>query len=197
MGWPKGRRLTPEEVARRVEGGRAVQIARRRKPRMVGEVAFWECKGCSCWFASERFFNATNNSSGLSTRCRPCHCADSVRTRDPVRHRTQKRESVRRERLKNPERFWELALQRAYGITVADYERILASQGGVCAICRRAAMNRLGRRMPVDHDHVTGVVRGILCHWCNVGIGSLGDDPDRLESAARYVRDRAGRKACA
>ena len=55
---------------------------------------------------------------------------------------------------------------RALGVSDAEYERLLALQGGKCAIhgCNRTPKTR---RFHVDHDHATGYVRGILCHWHN------------------------------
>jgi Recombination endonuclease VII len=50
------------------------------------------------------------------------------------------------------------------GITDADYEALLAAQGGGCAICGNPPKTR---RLHVDHDHKTGKVRGLLCHRCN------------------------------
>lgn len=79
-------------------------------------------------------------------------------------------------------------IQRNYGITVEEYERMLADQGGVCAICGTSEASPGGKKAwAVDHDHATGEVRGILCNRCNTGIGQLGDDPDRLVSAAAYL----------
>jgi hypothetical protein len=54
-------------------------------------------------------------------------------------------------------------------------------QEGLCAICR----GRL--RLVVDHDHQTGVVRGLLCNGCNMGLGALGDTVESLERALRYL----------
>lgn len=78
-------------------------------------------------------------------------------------------------------------LRRAYGITLARYEEMLVSQNGKCAVC---GTNDPGRGHPsfcVDHNHATGVVRGLLCHRCNAAIGLLGDDPQTILMAAKYL----------
>lgn len=85
---------------------------------------------------------------------------------------------------------WEL--RKLYGITIEDYDRILCEQGGGCAICGKAAGNR---KLAVDHDHLTGEVRGILCLLCNTAIGKFGDDPERLILAALYLL-RASAGSC-
>ena len=65
---------------------------------------------------------------------------------------------------------------------------MIVSQGGKCAICGYALY-----RPHIDHDHATGRVRAILCHLCNVGLGSFKDNPEALERAAEYVREHRGR----
>ena len=50
------------------------------------------------------------------------------------------------------------------GLPLAEYDALLAAQGGGCAICGNAPKTR---RLHVDHDHKTGKVRGLLCHRCN------------------------------
>lgn len=75
---------------------------------------------------------------------------------------------------------------RKYGITLEDYNRMLEAQGGHCAICPRVPGTK---RLPVDHNHDTGAVRGILCDRCNRAIGLLGDSTDLLESALNYLRN--------
>jgi hypothetical protein len=79
---------------------------------------------------------------------------------------------------------WAHGLRTKYGLSPAEYWELLASQGGGCAICA----SRPGRkRFPVDHDHLTGLVRGILCDQCNQVIGLAAEDPERLARAAQYV----------
>lgn len=68
-----------------------------------------------------------------------------------------------------------------YRIGQHDVERLIERQGGICPICRKAAP------MAVDHDHVTGAVRGILCADCNTGMGQLHDDPWVLRRAIEYL----------
>ena len=73
-----------------------------------------------------------------------------------------------------------------FGITIEQYDLMLATQGGHCAICPATSCTD-GRRLHVDHDHQTGVVRQLLCDLCNKVLGMMKDEPDRLRRAADYL----------
>src|SRR6266404_5471624 len=117
------------------------------------------------------------------------------------------REMWRRERENNPEaarartRKWKLANPdhqrtdaarktkrncrlKQYGLTVERYDEMLVSQGGVCAICGEPPEEKL---LHVDHDHVTGKVRGLLHGSCNRALGMMRDSADLLRRAAAYI----------
>lgn len=81
-------------------------------------------------------------------------------------------------------------LRRDYGITLDDYEVMLKSQDGVCAICGDPPKGgkTSSKNLHVDHDHETGKVRGLLCNNCNLGVGKFRDDPLLMEKAASYMR---------
>jgi hypothetical protein len=89
-------------------------------------------------------------------------------------------------------------LRLMYGLTKAQYEAMVSSQGGACAICRVQE-----KRLVVDHDHSCcpgektcgKCLRGLLCHACNQGIGKLHDSPKILRSAAEYVESYANASA--
>lgn len=80
------------------------------------------------------------------------------------------------------------ALKRAYGITHEDYLNMLELQGGGCAICGRKAAS--GKYLHVDHCHITGVVRGVLCHQCNWYLGTIDSDPSILEKIHEYRKKK-------
>lgn len=86
---------------------------------------------------------------------------------------------------RNPDRVLSFTL-RKFGLTPEEYRRILAAQGGVCAICKGPPRGK--GRYHVDHDHLTNRVRGLLCGPCNQGIGLLGESPETIEAAANYLR---------
>jgi hypothetical protein len=77
-------------------------------------------------------------------------------------------------------------LAALHRLTPAEYAEQLVRQGGVCAICK-ADPATLSRMLAVDHDHVTGAFRGLLCINCNTGLGKFGDDPALLRAAAEYL----------
>ena len=62
---------------------------------------------------------------------------------------------------------------------------MLAAQGGVCCLCSRPPTSK--RRLAVDHNHATGVVRGLLCHPCNRFLGHVNDSPAMLRAMAEYL----------
>jgi hypothetical protein len=121
---------------------------------------------------------------GHSPECKTCNIArarahqDRQRASDPEKYKADRARWARNRRL------------REYGITQADYDVLFEQQDGRCAICGRAESGAWGGLLPVDHDHKTGEVRGLLCHHCNGGLGQFGDDPDRLLAAAAYLLSR-------
>jgi hypothetical protein len=78
-------------------------------------------------------------------------------------------------------------IQRMYGITMAEFDKLVEFQKGNCAVCFKP-LEILNRRANIDHDHETGEVRGILCTGCNTGIGHLGDNIEGLERALYYLK---------
>lgn len=74
---------------------------------------------------------------------------------------------------------------RQYGLTPEDYDELLDQQEGRCAICRRKFTP--SRRPQIDHDHKTGVVRGLLCSWDNQLLGLVRDNGTWLSQAASYL----------
>ncbi|MGY1772587.1 endonuclease VII domain-containing protein [Blastococcus sp. SYSU D00813] len=127
------------------------------------------CPDCDSVLPLEAVGRNSATRSGINSYCKPCH---------DTRGRASK-EKVGGERSYH--------LRRRYGITAEEFDALLVEQRGHCAICRKAPADH------VDHDHVTGQVRRLLCFNCNGGLGQFRDDPVALRAAASYVeRHRAG-----
>ena len=110
----------------------------------------------------------------ISSYCYPCHNLNG-------REAAAKKGGYRSEHL-----------FRKYGITGEEADQMLIDQGGVCAVCHRAARMDAKKPWHVDHDHKTGKTRGILCHHCNTALGNLQDDITILKSAIRYLEEHNG-----
>jgi hypothetical protein len=74
-------------------------------------------------------------------------------------------------------------LRRLYGLSLEDYDVMLRRQGGACATCKR----KFKQSLCVDHCHITGLLRGLLCKNWNVGNGYLGDNPRVMRNSADYT----------
>jgi hypothetical protein len=72
---------------------------------------------------------------------------------------------------------------RRYGLSLADYRALEKRQGNACAICRKVT-----GVLCIDHCHVTGRVRGLLCRRCNSALGFYADDQRLLRAALAYLQ---------
>lgn len=72
----------------------------------------------------------------------------------------------------------------AFGLTLADEVELLSQQNNCCPICGI----RPKRQFDIDHDHETGLFRGLICHRCNKGLGLLGDTIEGVQNALNYLQ---------
>lgn len=91
------------------------------------------------------------------------------------------------------EKIYMQKLHKTLGVSAADYKTLLDRAEYKCEICGKQhkweASRRYERaRLGVDHDHVNGRIRGVLCNKCNAAIGLLQDSVDLVENAATYLR---------
>ena len=157
------------------------------------------CKKCGQMKPIDRFYKAAGTKDGHRGEC--IDCAKVIRRTWYDANKDKAVEAARRWQQRNPERtaaYQEEYRKRpdrkramrdrhyrvTYDISADEFDVLLEKQGGVCAICAGPDPQHL------DHDHVTGAIRGILCINCNHGIGKFFDDPALLERAAAYLRGR-------
>lgn len=132
-----------------------------------------------------------NKGRGKTSRCKTC--IDAKNREWYARNPTRRRKYSAKYRSRQPDYRWFDHTLRKYGVDEQEYNRLLTSQNGVCAICKRPESRMLRgkvRRLGVDHDHLTLKVRGLLCDDCNNGIARLGENIEVLQSAIRYLEGR-------
>jgi hypothetical protein len=158
------------------------------------------CKVCGELKLLEDFYRSPGMRDGHRNDCKVCNLA--ARAARNAANPQPNRDRVKRWREQNPEKYQDkmreyaaspakkLAdrksyLRRKYGITVEEYDAMLAAQGGVCKICEQARPEE--RTLHVDHDHMTGKIRGLLCFRCNNAIGDLRDDAELALAMVGYL----------
>lgn len=100
---------------------------------------------------------------------------------------------ARMDREENPLKYKDASLRKTYGIGIEEYKQMQDAQNNKCVICKReeTALNprtKKPRDLAVDHCHVSGEVRGLLCTECNRGLGGFKDDIELLEKAILYLK---------
>lgn len=87
---------------------------------------------------------------------------------------------------RNQEKIRDYNFKAAYRISLEDYNKLFEFQQGGCAICRKPCKS--GHKLSVDHNHKTGVVRGLLCKNCNLAIGHLNEDENLIWNLLDYLK---------
>lgn len=108
-----------------------------------------------------------------------------------------KKQAAKRYRNNRPGISGHMNRKRMYGLSADQYQAMLDVQAGLCAICSNPETARKNtgdgiKALAVDHDHITGRVRELLCGKCNALIAYAGDDPAVLIRAAEYLSRHRG-----
>lgn len=159
------------------------------------------CSTCRIEQPLKQFHRHSRSKDGLKGQCKSCVAA---RTKIYVAGLTEPRrpnrspESISRRRRyhttyqlnynKTPKgklAHYKFLIKKKYGITWDQYQSLLTSQNGLCAICNKGESPK--RRLAIDHCHKTNRVRGLLCIKCNRALGYLCDDPAIVRSALEYL----------
>lgn len=101
--------------------------------------------------------------------------------------KAKNREKMKAYRLRKKDDIPYYTLKHKYGIDKAEFFKLLNEQGGKCGICKSQLGIKSSRNIHVDHDHTTSIVRGLLCHQCNVGLGHFRGNRLNLIAAIRYL----------
>lgn len=127
------------------------------------------CAGCGIPRALGPLFYT--NSAGLPrTKCKKCTSVVNARWQ-----------------ASNPGSQHRLHLKNRFGISIAQFDKLLKLSDGTCQICREPESRR--RRLSLDHNHETGAIRGWLCDRCNKVLGQIKDSVEKLESAIAYLKN--------
>lgn len=144
-----------------------------KKPiHFVDGISDRQCKNCNCKIITENavFFSGVNRCSNY---CRKCYLER--------RHETYLgKYAIQKDKIR------EQNLKKRFNMTNEEYEEMLASQNGLCAICHQKN-SKEGERLAIDHDHETGEVRALLCYNCNTLLGHCKENTQILANALSYL----------
>jgi hypothetical protein len=148
------------------------------------------CTSCSAVLTVD---NIAKCGKGTRRVCKKCW-ALYIRT---YNEKPERREKIKKSNREYKQRdggrpYKNAMLKVVYGLDLQGYDSMLVAQQGACAICKKPEKikrsNGVTKALAVDHDHLTGRIRGLLCSACNLALGSLGDNPEIFEAAAKYLR---------
>lgn len=127
------------------------------------------------WYADK------STSTGLRQPCKEC-------TKSKVRENYKENKEhylayMKEYREKNSEELYRNKSAYRFGVSREEIDNLLDQSDGRCEICKKFPKKRLN----IDHCHETGKLRGLLCGYCNKGIGYLQDNVDNLSAAIDYL----------
>ncbi len=135
------------------------------------------CSCCKKELSIVEFFARSKTDSRLKSACKQC---SRERAKRYWRSKPLPKEVQREKNLK-----------RNFNLSIDDYNSKLKEQKFLCAICSLPKQEG-AKEFAVDHDHLTGKIRGLLCRSCNTGLGLFKDSQNNLKSAINYLEKYNG-----
>lgn len=126
----------------------------------------YKCNTCSITKPFSDFRKNPQTKTHHDYKCKLCSSID-------YNNNPKKKELARQRHLKHK-----------YTIDIKIYDKLYESQNGECAICH----TKSNITMAVDHCHINGDIRGLLCHHCNTAIGLFRENIDIMENAKKYLQ---------
>ena len=128
-----------------------------------------KCTKCGIEKLFSDFNKSKRNKNGLRSSCRECDNSYNARWRSENKEHSANHHLIKR-----------------YGISLDEKKSLLRLQGWKCAICHAP----ITERGHLDHNHYTGVVRGVLCYPCNKALGAFKDSPKIVKNAYQYLIEK-------
>ena len=139
--------------------------------RLLFDQGLGKCAKCGKIKLLSEFYIDKQKSVGIAADCVEC-----TKYKAKIAHNKRKRTAS----ISN--------IHHKYGITLEQYNTLLAKQDYKCAICgKNETEDVYGRVLCIDHNHENGKIRGVLCHSCNRGLGMFHDNIDILNGAIKYL----------
>ena len=139
-----------------------------------------KCSKCGIVKDVSEFSKRPSRKRGYQYACKECMRGYRESRKEEVKEYNSKYYGSNKDRLNSYMKFWK------YGITPQQFNLLFESQGGCCAICGRH-QSEFKQSLCIDHCHITGTIRGLLCTDCNRGIGGLQDKPNVCLKAHKYL----------
>lgn len=137
------------------------------------------CPICNETKSFDSFSKARASSDKHCTYCKACNAAKSKEWYENNKERRKIYDKNREDELADTR------YRNKYGFSLSAYKHLFEKQNGVCAICKQTCTSH--KNLSVDHDHITGTVRGLLCAHCNKALGLFRDSISNLENAIIYL----------
>lgn len=141
------------------------------------------CKSCKIEKPLTEFEKDARMLHGRTNTCKLCSCKRKLEWKHSP---TGRPKSIAAKIRYNDSNARKLASRRrhlriSYDISVEEYEQMCLNQNNMCSICSSVG------ELVIDHNHATGVIRGLLCRQCNVSIGLLKENVNMIRNAADYL----------
>ena len=164
---------------------------------MTESITQKKCSKCGEWKVLSEFNRGKRYVNNMRGQCKACKKVYSTKqyiehrekllarsNKYGIEHREERRAYAVKYHAEHPTKNRVHDLVK-YNMNLKDYDKLFAAQNGICVICGNPPN---GRNLCVDHNHITGEVRGLLCRNCNSALGLFGDSLDILVTAAEYLR---------